>query len=123
MSDDLPEGPHPPDRPQAGPDSFPADTGSPLAPDLREEAAAQGLDPEEIDPLYADEDALRRAQNELRSRIISPTTVTGSPSGPGSGAMATPASAITPPIAASPKRTAARSGSTDGRSAASGSAS
>ena len=32
-----------------------------LTPDLRAEAVAQGRDPEEVDPLTDDEDALRRA--------------------------------------------------------------
>ena len=50
-----------PDRREPEPDPAPASPHNPggLMPDLRGKAAAQGRDPEEVDPLALDEDQLR----------------------------------------------------------------
>ena len=56
-------GPAPHDRPIDAPDTVATKTGDPFGADQRDEALAQGLDPEEVAPLADDEDRLRLASS------------------------------------------------------------
>ena len=56
--------PHPADRPTEHEGERRLDDAPNLMPDLRGEAEDQGRDPEEVDPLALDEDAMRRESSD-----------------------------------------------------------
>ena len=57
--------PHPTDRPTEHQGERRLETAPNLMPDLRRHAAENGQDPEEVDPLALDEDALRRLSSDV----------------------------------------------------------